>query len=70
MPYVKAKRDSLSKLLGAYKLECGCALARVLGVAPATALKRIKSPEDLTVRELRLLASHGHIPIDEIRAAL
>ena len=70
MPRLKDHTDAMRRVLNAYELNIGCRLGSVLGVAPATALRRIENPEDLTVRELRLLASRGHVPIDELRAAL
>lgn len=70
MPYIKKARDGMSKLLGAYQLENSARLAPVLGVSEATALRRIKKPEAMTLHELRRLNTHGHIPVDELRAAL
>lgn len=71
MPYVKpSTTDRLRRLLNCYELNRGRRLAAVIDVSPNTAIKRIETPEDLTVRELRLLASKGHIPIDEIRGCL
>lgn len=70
MPYIKHDRDPMLKVIGAYGLERSRALAPIIGRCSATAASRIKRPEDLTLGELRLLASHGHVPIDEIRAAI
>ena len=70
MPYVKTHVDDLSKLLGAYDLKNGRRLAEVLCMSPTSAYKRIHNPEELTVRELRLLASRGHVPIEDIRGAI
>lgn len=70
MPYIKPNVDALRRVLNAYELNRGASLAPVLGVATATALRRIEHPEDLSVKELRLLVSRGHVPIDELRAAL
>lgn len=71
MPYVKSpERDEVLKLLGKYGIENGRALASVLMCSPSTAYNRMRSPEDFTVGELRRLARHGHIPIEEVRNAL
>lgn len=70
MPHVKANTDKLRRVLNAYELNRSTALAEVLLCSPTTAIRRIETPEDLTVRELRLIASRGHIPIEEIRGAL
>ena len=70
MPYLKKTTDPMRRVLNAYELNTGRKLGSVLGVAPATALNRIKTPDDLTLGELRRLASHGHIPIEEVRAAI
>ena len=75
MPYVKTHVDDLSKLLGAYDLKNGRRLALVLCMSPTSACRRIHNPEELTVRELtvrelRLLASRGHVPIEDIRGAI
>jgi hypothetical protein len=60
----------MRRLLNAYELNNGSRLAPVLGVSRATAYNRIKDPGELTVDELRRLSTHGHIPIEEVRAAL
>ena len=70
MPYLKDTTDPMRRLINAYELNTGSALAKVLNCSNGTAYRRIETPEDLTVRELRMLASRGHIPIDEIRGAL
>lgn len=70
MPYIKHERDPMLKVIGAYGLERSRTLGAILGTSPNTALKRIHNPEDLTLGELRRLATHGHIPIDEIRSAV
>lgn len=70
MPYTKQTRDGMLKLLGAYGLASGVKLAPVLGVSAQTAYRRIDHPEELTVGELRRLATHGHIPLEEVRNAV
>lgn len=70
MPHIKQSPDKLRRVLNAYELNRSTALATVLMCSPTTALRRIETPEDLTVRELRLIATRGHVPIDEIRAAI
>lgn len=70
MPRIKTRVDALKRLLGAYDLDTSPALASVLSCSRGTALRRIQQPETLTVAELRRIASRGHIPVDELRAAL
>lgn len=70
MPYIKPKTDALRRVLNAYELNTGSALASVLGVSRSTALHRINHPEDLTVAELRRISLRGHVPVEELRAAL
>lgn len=70
MPYIKKETDKLRRLLNAYELNNGLRLSKILMCSPTTALRRIETPEDLTVRELRILAAQGHIPIEEIRSAI
>ena len=70
MPYIKANTDTMRKLLNAYELNNGTALAAVLCVSRQTAYSRIKNPGSLSLDELRRLSTHGHIPIDELREAI
>jgi len=70
VPKLKDRTDTMRRLLNAYELNNGSRLAPVLGVSRATAYNRIKDPGELTVDELRRLSTHGHIPIEEVRAAL
>ena len=70
MPHLKDNTDPMRRVINAYELNTGRALAPVLCCSTGTALRRIETPEDLTLRELRMLASRGHIPIEEIRGAL
>lgn len=70
MPYTKRKTDELALLLGKYDLKSGRKLATILDCSPPTAYKRVRDPSLLTVGDLRKLARRGHIPMDELRAAL
>lgn len=70
MPKLKDHTDAMRRLLNAYELNNGARLAPVIGVSRATAYKRVQTPGDLTLEELRLLSTRGHIPIEEVRAAL
>ena len=70
MPHIKQSPDKLRRVLNAYELNVSTKLSQILMCSPTTAIRRIETPEDLTVRELRLIASRGHIPIEEIRGAL
>lgn len=70
MPQLKDRTDTMRRLLNAYELNNGNKLAAVLGVSRATAYKRVQNPNDLTLYELRRLTTHGHIPVDEVRAAI
>ncbi len=70
MPKLKDRTDALRRVLNAYELNNGPALASVLGCSRGTALSRIKAPETLTVEELRRISLRGHVPVDELRAAL
>lgn len=64
VPFVKIKR-----LLIGYGLN-GPALAEVLDCTPNTARSRLERPETLTLAELELVSRKGHVPMDEIRAAI
>ena len=70
MPHLKDRTDPMRRLLNAYELNNCRRLGVVLGVSPATASRRIKDPGELTAAELRRLVTHGHIPIEEVRAAV
>ena len=70
MGHLKDRTDPMRRLLNAYELNSGEALAAVIGVSASTAYKRIKHVEDFSVAELRRLNKRGHIPIEELRAAL
>ena len=70
MPRLKDRTDPMRRLLNTYELNNCRRLSAVLGVSPATAGRRINDPGELTAAELRRLATHGHIPIEEVRAAV
>ena len=70
MPRLKDRTDTMRRLLNAYELNNGSQLAPVIGCSRATAYKRINDPSELTLGELRLLVTRGHIPIEEVRAAV
>lgn len=70
MPKLKDRTDAMRRLLNAYELNNGTRLAPVIGCSRATAYKRVKDPGELTLDELRRLSTRGHIPIEEVRAAL
>lgn len=70
MGHLKDRTDPMRRLLNTYELNSGEALAAVIGVSPSTAYKRIKHVENFSVAELRRLNKRGHIPIEELRAAL
>lgn len=72
MPYIKPTDPPFARvgrLLKGYGLSSG-KLATVLGCSAPTALKKLKQPETLTLADLALINSRGHIPIDEIRDAI
>lgn len=65
----KNRIDPFGGLLRYYHIS-GTELADILGCCPATARKKLKTPEDLTVREIRMISKKGRIPIDELRGAI
>ena len=71
MPYVKSytKIDKLRRLLKGYEFTAP-RLASIIDCSVPTARRRINDPESFTVEELRKISRRGHIPLDEIRAAL
>lgn len=70
MPYKKEKADPpiVVKIKG--YIGNGTDLARVLGVSVPTAIKKLKQPEHLTLGDLDKIHRFGHVPIEEIRAAI
>jgi len=72
MPYIKKAEPPfvrVARLLKGYGLQ-GKALAAVLGCSPPTARSRLEKPETLTLAELAMISSRGHVPMDEIRDAI
>ena len=72
MPYIKPRATpfaGMQRLLRGYDFN-GCSLARVLSCSEATARDRIRNPEHLTLAELDRINRFGHVPIDELRAAI
>ena len=63
-------RTRLFVLLERYGLTDGRQLAKVLQCTSRTAYRRVAETEKFTIRELRLLSTRGHIPIEEVRAAI
>ena len=70
MPYLKHKRDPIQTLLKSYDITDGAKLSRILGVTPKTGRARFNYPDTLTVDDLKTISKYGHIPIEEIRAAI
>ena len=71
MPYKKETRNQieLHRLLKAYDLNA-TKLSRILDCSFPTAKKKLDDPGKLTVDELMLISSKGHIAIDLIRGAI
>ena len=70
MPYLKHVRDPIRALLKSYDITDGTKLSRVLGVTPKTGRARFNYPQTLTIADLMKINKFGHIPIEEIRAAI
>ena len=45
-------------------------LSEILCVSRPTAISRMKHPERLTVKEIRLIAERGHIPKDKLKEGI
>lgn len=72
MPRIKPKEVpfvSVKRLLIGYGLN-GPALAEILGCSAPTARARLNRPELFTLADLEKINKRGHIPIEEIRAAI
>ena len=71
MPYKKVRQNQieLHRLLKAYELNATI-LSRILNCSFPTAKKKLDDPGKLTVDELMLISSKGHIAIDLIRGAI
>lgn len=72
MPYVKPLEPKFVKM---QRLILGrglnsTSLGQILECSRPTAQKRIKKPEDLTLRDLAKLSRRGHIPWEEILEAV
>lgn len=70
MPYIKKQRSAIRSLLQSYDITDGAHLGRILNKPPKTGRRRMDDPDTLTVGEIRRLSTHGHIPIEELRAAI
>ena len=70
MPYRKDKTQPLTRLLRGYGYTTGPELAKILGVTAPTARSKLLDPKKLTVGDLEKVEKLGHIPIEEIRAAI
>lgn len=72
MPYIKRREVPFAKvkrLLLGYELDA-TALADVLGVSYNTARARLDRPETMTLADLDRVCKAGHVPMEEIRAAI
>ena len=72
MPYVKLAEkpySAMRRLLLGHEMT-GRRLAKVLGCSYSTAARRLDGPDTFTLGELVVLSVNGHIPIEEIRAAI
>lgn len=71
MPYKKRERNQIElyRLLMAYGLNA-TALSRILGCTFPTAKKKLENPGLLTVNELMLIHSKGHIDMETLRGAI
>ena len=71
MPYKKISVPfiEMSRLLKGYDLDPP-ALANVLGCSTPTARRKLASPENLTLKDIRRIHMYGHVPIQEIREAI
>ena len=70
MPYRKDTTDPMTRLLRGY-FKTGEELSRVLEVAPKTGRRKISEPQKyLTLGDLTKINRFGHVPIEEIRAAI
>ncbi len=72
MPRIKTPEipfERVKRLIVGYGLNSP-ALAEVLGCSVPTARARLNRPELFTLGELELVCRKGHVPMDEIRAAI
>ena len=71
MPYKKSKQNQIDlyRLLKAYEIDA-TKLSKMLGCSFPTAKKKLDDPGKLTVDELMVISSKGHVAIDLIRGAI
>lgn len=69
VPYIRKKTLPLKMLLQSYGIT-GRKLSEILGVSPSTGAARMANTNTLTVEELHIISTKGHIPINEIRDAI
>ena len=72
MPYIKKSEIPfvrVRRLLLGYELDA-VRLSKVLGCSYGTAKARLENPATLTLAELDLINTRGHVPVDELRAAM
>lgn len=71
MPYKKAKQNQIDlyRLLKAYEIDA-TRLSKMLGCSFPTAKKKLDDPGKLTVDELMVISTKGHVAIERIREAI
>lgn len=65
----RAEFDALSRLLKGYGANAA-SISRALHCAPATAMKKLTQPKNLTIGDLDTLSAAYGIPFDEIRVSI
>lgn len=73
MPYLKPDEIPFEAVVGVLKrnnVGSGRKLADVLFCSDFTGLSRLKSPQDLSLKELRMIHRNGHVPIEELCEAI
>lgn len=73
MPYLKPREipfEDVADVLRKNNIGSGRKLADVLFCSDYTGLARLKSPQDLSLSELRMIHRNGHVSIDELCAAI
>jgi len=73
MPYLKPDEipfASVASVLRKNNIGSGRKLADVMFCSDYTGLSRLKSPQDLSLCELRMIHRNGHVPIEELCAAI
>lgn len=66
MPRLKSEPDKMQMLLRGYQIN-GANLAKAIGVAEATARKKLNDTSRLTIGDLRKIHRAFGIPCDKIR---